>query len=180
MICNQLDPIEQGFSLSDLNKRLKNNLIITTIAMLLFFGMMFSLFLFSEEPFLSMIRGMFVQQLLLVVVELYVFYSVIRNYVAIHSLKKSLLQGSAINHNDNYRKARMKGGIFAGIFLPLALSTILIPFVQIAKSKDYTLPEVNTNLPIIKLADIEQNPKLMREKSYYSKNVDRANRVRYD
>jgi len=173
------DPIEQGFSLSELNKRLKNNLIIISIAMLLFFGMMFSLFFFNEEPFLFMIMGSFVQQLLLVVVECYVFYSAIRNYVAIRSLKKSLLQGRTINHNENYRKARLTSGILAGIFLPLALVTIFIPFVQITKSKDYTLPEGNTNLPIIKLADIEQNPKLMREKSYYSKNVDMANRVRY-
>jgi len=174
------DPIEQGFFLSELDNRLKNNLIIISIARLLFFGMMFSLFFFNDEPFLFMIMGSFVQQLLLVVLELYVFYSAIRNYVAIRSLKKSLLQGRTINHNENYRKARLTSGILAGIFLPLALLTVFIPFVQITKSKDYTLPEVNTNLPIIKLSDIEQNPKLMRGKSYYSKNVDMANRVRYD
>lgn len=174
------DPIEQGFSLSELNKRLQINSIIISIAMLLFFGMMFSIYFFNDEPFLYMIKGQFVQQMLIVVVELYVFYSVIRNYLAIRNLKKSLLRGKAINHKENYRKARLTGGILAGLFLPMALFTIFIPFVEIAKSKDYTLPEVNTNLPIIRLADIEQNPKLMRETGYNGNDVDWANRVSYD
>lgn len=174
------DPIEQGFSLSELNKRLRNNLIIISFAMLLFFGMMFSIFFFNNEPFLLMIEGLFVQQMVLVVLEAYVFYSVIRNYVAIRKLRNSLLQGNAIHHKGNFTKARLTGGILAGIFLPLAILAIFLPFVQIIKSKDYTLPEGNVNLPIISLADIEQNPKLLREKIYNSHNVDWANRVRYD
>lgn len=133
------DPIEQGFSLSYLNKRLKINLIMMSIAMLLFFGIMFSMFILIDEPFLFMTKGPFVQQLLVIIAELYVFYSVMRNYVVIRNLKKSLLQGKAIDHKENYRKARLTGGILAGLFLPLALLTIFIPFVEITKSKDYTL-----------------------------------------
>jgi len=176
------DPIEQGFSLLELNKRLKVNLAIISLAMFLFFGMMFSIYFFNDEPFLYMIKGQFVQQMLIVVVELYVFYSVIRNYLAIRNLKKSLLQGKAIDHKENYRKGRLISGILAGLFLPIALFTIFIPLIDIAKSKDYTLPEANTNLPIIRLADIEQKRKLMRETGYYNGNddVDRANRVSYD
>lgn len=174
------DPIEQGLSLSELNKRLRNNLIIISAAMLLFFGMTFSIFLFNNEPFLLMIEGSFVQQMVLVVLEAYVFYSVIRNYVAIRKLRNSLLQGHAIQHKGNFAKARLTGGILAGIFLPLALVAIFLPLVQMFKSKDYTLPAGNISLPIIRLADIEENPKLLREKVYNSHNVDWANRVRYD
>ncbi len=174
------DPIEQGFSLSELNKRLRINLIISSIAILLFLGMIFSIYFLTNEPFLYMMESQFVQQMLLVIVELYVFYSVIRNYVAIRNLRESLLQGKAINHKEDYRKARVVGGVLAGLFLSMALFTILIPFVDIAKSKDYTLPEGNTNLPIVRLADIEQNPKLVRETSYTDNDVDWANRVRYD
>lgn len=174
------DPIEQGFSLSELNKRLRNNLIIISIAMLLFLGMMISIYYFNDEPFLLMIKGQFVQQMLLVIVELYVFYSVIRNYITIHKLKQSLLQGAEINHNEDYRKARLLGGILAGIYMPLALFTIIIPFVEFATSKDYTLPEGNANLPIIRLEEIEKSPNLMRETGYNGDNVDWANRVSYD
>jgi len=168
------DPVEQGFSLSELNKRLKVNTIIISFAMLLFFGMIFSIYFFNDEPFLYMIKGQFVQQMLLVVVELYVFYSVIRNYAAISSLKKSLLQGKAINHKEEYRRARLLAGILAGLFLPVSLFTIFIPFAEIARSKNYTLPEASTNLPVIRLADIEQNPGLTRETGYYGNDVDWA------
>ncbi|EGW40243.1 hypothetical protein DOT_1888 [Desulfosporosinus sp. OT] len=68
----------------------------------------------------------------------------------------------------------------AGLFLILSFITICLPVVQIVKSKDYTLPEGNTNLPIVRLEEIEQNPKFMREKVYNGNNVDWANRVRYD
>lgn len=174
------DPIEQGFSLSELNKRLRNNLIIISIAILLFLGMMLSIYYFNDETFLFMIKGQFVQQMLLVIVELYVLYSVIRNYRVIHNFKQSLLQGAEINHNEDYRKARLLGGILVGIYLPIALFTIIIPFVDIAKSKDYTLPEGNTNLPIIRLAEIDKSRNLMRETGYNGNNVDWANRVSYD
>ncbi|HYE81668.1 MAG TPA: DUF2812 domain-containing protein [Clostridia bacterium] len=174
------DPIEQGFSLSELNKRLKINTIIISFAMLLFFGMIFSVYFFNDEPFLYIIKGQFVQQILLVVVELYVFYTVIRNYVAISNLKKSLLQGKAIDHKEEYRIARLIGGILTCLFLPISLFTIFIPFTEIARSKDYTLPEANTNLPVIRLADIEQNPRLTRETGYYRNDIDWANRVSFD
>jgi len=174
------DPVEQGFSLSELNKQLKTRFIIVSLAMMLFFGMIFGIYFFMDEPFLYMIEGQFVQQMLVVLVEIYVFYSVIRNYLAIRNLKKSLLQGKAINHKEYYRKARLTGGILASLFLPMALFTAMIPFVESAKSEDYTLPETNTNLPVIRLIDIEQNPKLMREEGYRRNDVDWANRVSFD
>lgn len=170
------DPIEQGFSLIDLNKRLKNNIIIMSFAMLLLFGIMFSIYFFTEELFLYMIKGQIVPQILICVVELYVYYLAIRNYRAIQNLKKSLLLGMPINHKEDYRRSRVTSGILAAIFLPLALFTAVTPIVEISKRSEYTLPETDYNLPIIKLMDIEQNPKLMRKESYNSNEVDRSNR----
>ncbi len=174
------DAIEQGFSLSELDKRLRNNLIIISIAMFLFLGMMAGIYVLNDEPFLFMIKGQFVQQMLLVIVELYVFYAVIRNYVVVHNLKKSLLQGQGINHNEDHRKARVLSGILAGIYLSIALFTVFIPFTDITKSKDYTLPKADTDLPVIRLAEIEQNPDLVRETGYNGNNIDWANRVSHD
>ncbi|KGK86824.1 hypothetical protein DP73_15455 [Desulfosporosinus sp. HMP52] len=173
------DPVERGFALSELNQRLRNNLIILSIAMVVFLGIMISVYYFNDEPFLFMIKGQFVQQMFIVIVELYVFYSVIRNYRVVRKLKQSLLQGAEIDHNQDYRKARLLGGIWAGVFLPMALFTIIIPVVDIARSNDYTLPEGNINLPIIRLAEIEKSPNLRRETGYHD-NVDRENRVSFD
>lgn len=182
-LCNielHTDPIEQGFSLFDLNKRLKNNVIIMSILIFLLIGMIYSTYFLNTIPYLFMITGSFDLLILVVICELYVFYLGIRNYVAIRNLKKCLLQGKAINHKENFTKARLSGGILAGLFLPLAVFSMIIPVIQIAKSNEYTLPDMNTNLPIIMLADIEQNLNLMREQSYNNNDIDRLNRVRYD
>ncbi len=174
------DTIEQGFSLLELNKRLRNNLIIISIAMLWFFGMTASIYIFNDEPFLFMIKGQFVQQMLLIIVELYVFYTVIRNYVVVRRLKESLFQGREINHHEDYRGARLLGGILTAIYLPLALITVFIPFIDIARSKDYTLPEADANLPVIRLGEIEKDAGLMRKTGYQDNNVDWENRVSSD
>jgi hypothetical protein len=129
------DPIEQSHTMDKLNKKLKNNLIIGAIAMALFLGMIFSIYVFNNEPFLYMVQGQVVQQMLLVIVELYVFYSIIRNYIDISKLKRSLSQGRQINHKENFKKARITSGILAGIFLPLALTRFLFQLWRCQRSK---------------------------------------------
>ena len=39
-----------------------------------------------------------------------------------------------------------------------------------------TLPEGNSDLPFVRLADIEQNPMLVRDKNYMKDGVDWGNR----
>ena len=57
----------------------------------------------------------------------------------------------------------------------------IIPFVQLIKMDTKTLPEASLDLPIVRLADVEENPALVRgEPSYMSDNVDWGNRYTYD
>ena len=55
-----------------------------------------------------------------------------------------------------------------------------IPFVNIATSKTESLPVESTNLPIVRLADIEQNPKLVREVFYSDEDANRINGINYN
>jgi len=64
------DPVEQSYTMEKLNKHLKMNLVIVSIAMMLFLGMILSIYVFNDEPFWYMINGQFVQQILLVLVAL--------------------------------------------------------------------------------------------------------------
>lgn len=173
------DPIEQGFALAELNKRMKLNVVIITAAVLLIIGMISSIYFLNNQPYLAMVRGNFVQQLLLVVVEIYLCFTVIRNYLAVRRLRASLLQGNPIDHEEGYAKARRLSAMIFVLIIPLALGTIVLPFVEIAKRDTYTLPESKMGLPMICLAEIEQNPKLERESSYYE-DLDFLNRVEYD
>jgi len=174
------DPAEQSYTLLDLDKRLRNNSIIISIAMLFFFGMMFYVLFLDSKLFLSMVEGRFIQQILLLIVELYVFYTVIRNYVAIHKLRKSLLKGKPIDHRENWRKSNLINKTANIFFMTIAVIAIILPLVSIAKSENYTLPETEVDLPIVRLSDVEQNPKLQRKDGYFSKGVDWGNRVSYD
>lgn len=174
------DPIEQGYTLTALDKRLRNNLLLLSLLMLLFCGMMFSLFILDRTPTLSMMEAAWIQRPLLVLVELYVFYTVIRNYMAVRRLRNSLLQGNPLDHRESWRKPRLINGSVALSFILLAVISICIPFVGIAKSKDYTLPETPVNLPVVRLSEMERNPDLEREVIYNRHGVDWGNRVSYD
>ena len=57
----------------------------------------------------------------------------------------------------------------------------IVPFGQLIKSDTKTLPEANLDLPIVRLADVEQNPALVREESSYMRDdVDWGNRYTYN
>jgi len=143
--------------------------------------MFIGIYFIDSVPYLLMIQGLFVQQILLMVVELYAFYRVICNYKAIHGLKKSLLEGKPLNHKENWRKVRIINGIFSVFFILIALTTILIPLVDYTKSEVYELPKSQVNLPIIRLADIEQNQDIIRIESRYNLDgISRLNRVTYN
>lgn len=174
------DPMEQSYTLTALDKRLRNNLIVISVAMVLFLGMMFSMSFLERTPTLSMISTTWIQRPLLVLVELYIFYTVMRNFIAVRSLKKSLFEGKPVNHRESWRKHRFINGFVSAFFIIIAGLSACIPFVEIAKSEDYTLPETSVNLPIIRLAEIDQNPDLEREVAYNSHGVDWGNWISYE
>lgn len=76
-----------------------------SLFMALFLGMMFSIFFLERTPTLAMMEASGVQRPLLMFVEIYVFYIVIRNFIALRSLKTSLSEGNPINHRERWRKA---------------------------------------------------------------------------
>jgi hypothetical protein len=127
-----------------------------------------------------MVRGQIVQQLLLIGVELYAFASGIRNYLSIRNLKKSLMQGSPIDHHEDYRKARFYGGTMGLLFNLMAVCSLIIPFVSMEKSIEYTLPEETVSLPIVRLSQIETSDELVRDTHYISRGIDFRNRVESD
>lgn len=61
-------------------------------------------------------------------------------------------------------------------FTLLAGLSAVFPFTMLMKSETKTIPETDLNLPIVRLADIEQNPSLIREITYVNRGVDWGNR----
>jgi hypothetical protein len=171
---------EQSYTLKALDKNLYQSVVIMSILMVLFLVMMFSVFFLNSTPFLSMVKGQFLQQCLLVVVELYVFYTTIQAFYSIRALKNSLFQGKAIDHHANWRKNRWISNSMGAFFMILAFITIVLPITTMIKSESYTLPEGETNLPIVSLSELESNPDLLRKPGYKNDDIDWSNRLSYD
>ncbi|MDF2804385.1 MAG: hypothetical protein K0S61_4290 [Anaerocolumna sp.] len=174
------DPMEQSYTLTALNRQLRIQVIVFTAFMVLFLGMMLSMFFLERTPTLAMMEAPGIQRPLLMFVEIYVFYTVIRNYMTLRRLKKSLSEGKPIDHRVNWRKPRLINGFIGAFFILAAFLTVCLPFAGIALSKTYTIPETSVNLPIVRLVDIEHNYDLKREVVYHSRGVDWGNRVSYD
>jgi hypothetical protein len=174
------DAAEQSYTMEFLDKELRQNLVLMSILMVLFLGMMFGVFFLNSTPFLAMVQGQFLQQCISVIVELYVFYTAIQAFYSIRVLKKSLSEGKPIDHHSKWRKNRWISYAVGGIFIFAACMTIAIPFITILKSESYTLPVGKTDLPIVSLAEIENNPSMLRDIGYINDGVDWGNRLSYD
>ncbi|ABX41736.1 DUF2812 domain-containing protein [Lachnoclostridium phytofermentans] len=180
--CQELytDPIEQSNTMVVLVKRMRNHVIAMLILMVLFLGMVFLMLSLQRTPTLAMIEGSMVQYLWFTFVEIYASYTVIRNFIVLRRLKKSLSEGRPINHRESWRKPRLINS-FISIFLILTTFLIAcVPVAQIISRKTYNLPETPVDLPVIRLSEIEQNPDLERQVGYSLRDVDRENRVDYD
>jgi hypothetical protein len=169
------DPAEQSYTLNYLNKRLMFNLILISIGVLLIVGMLGAVWFLDGTPILRVVEGYVIQQTILCVIVLYNVYYSTRAMVAIQALKRNLKEGKAINHHAPWEKSLRKGTLVSIIFLFTGLISLVLPFMQIIKMETYTLPNEESNLPLVRLADIEQNPKLISDE-YYIDGIDWANR----
>lgn len=174
------DPAEQSFTLDNLNKILKRNVIIIIAAILFFIGMMLSIMFFYDEPYLFFIGGDFILPVLFAVIYIFSLFSTIRNYRYVKDVKNSLTSGTPINHNEDWKKGHFINKAFDVVLLSVAVLSIILPVMQMIKQDKYTLPETKNDLPIIRLADIEENPGLKRESKFYDENIDWHNRVNYN
>lgn len=181
--CSELhtDPAEQSFTLETVDRKLKYQVLWISFLMMIFLGMMVALFLLNQTPTLSLMEVTGLQIPILLFVELYVSYSVIRNYVYLRRLKRTLSQGRPINHKESWRLPRLINGTISVFFILCAFLTIYLPIAEILQRETYSLNENTGHLPMIHLAEIEKNPDLKRQTGYLSDDgVDYLNMVRED
>lgn len=175
------DPAEQSYTLKELDKKLARSSILVVVAVILMIGMLSAVWFFNKTPIIALVDGSIVQQAILVIVELYVAYTSLQAVISIRILRKRLSEGESIDHNAPWKKHQGVTAIVGIIFIIFAIFGSILPVIQIIMKETKTLPLTNTDLPIVRLADIEQSPNLIRESSYYTRNnVDWGNRYSYD
>lgn len=112
---------------------------------------------------------------------IYLAYTSLQATISIRNLQKTLLDGKPINHKAPWKKHQRVNSIIAVVYTLVAISASTMSFVQLAKMETKTLPLTNIDLPIVRLADVEQNPKLVRDNSsYIQDDIDWGNRYSYN
>ncbi|MEL7655410.1 MAG: DUF2812 domain-containing protein, partial [Bacillota bacterium] len=160
------EPVEQSYTLSTLDKELKWTALIVSFFLVIFFAMMFSMFFLNKTPFENLVTGQTSQQLILTLVEVYVLVTTLQAWFSIRSLRKSLSEGKPIDHHADWKKSRRRSNVISLTLFILCFLSILLPVMSIIKTETVALPMEKTNLPIVRLSEIEANPKLERKSGH--------------
>ena len=172
------NPKDQMESVMSLYSKMKINFIIGVISLLVFLGLMVAL-ISIDNFYLNMVEGYIINQLLLLIFQMYIFFSIFKNYFIIRKLKKTISEGNRINHNEPYNKNRIGLIVFYSLYFPMLIMLVCLPFIKIAKDKEYMLPYEKDQLPAVRLYDIEKNKDLVREKGTSKSDIDFLNRVNH-
>lgn len=174
------DPAEQSYTLMELDKKLAMNAGIFAIGMILMIGMLTAIWFLDGTPTYVLVEGMAIQQTIIAIFIGYSAYTSLQAAISIRALRKNLIEGKPINHHAPWKKHHRLNSVIALLFTAVVGLGAIIPFVQLAKGDTDTLPEASLDLPIVRLAEVEQNPSLVRgESTYMSDNVDWGNRYTY-
>lgn len=167
------DPAEQSYTLKELNKQFISSAIITVLGMTLPIWIIYYFYLRNSTYTLSLVNGALISQITLIVCSLYVVYDSIKTAISIRTLQKTLSEGRPINHNSPWKNRRKISLILNSIFV---LGVIFPAFIQFASSKTIPLAQAPTDLPIIRLNDIEENSILTGKTSSYCNpnNIDES------
>lgn len=160
------DPAEQSYTLKELDKKLAMNASIVTIAMtiamLFMVAMIVAIWFLDGTLTLVLVEFGAVPQTFLTIFIGYTAYTSLQASISIRTLRKTLFEGKPIDHHAPWKKHHRLKTILTFLYtLVIGLSAI-IPFVQLVKMDTKTLPVASLDLPIVRLADIEQNPSLVR------------------
>ncbi|MCS0542838.1 hypothetical protein NXY55_22955, partial [Aeromonas veronii] len=132
-------------------------------------------------PIYHLVEGTVLVQTILSIIIGYQAYNSLRAAISIRALRKKLKEGKPIDHHAPWKKHHRITTVISFLFMVVSGLTAVVPFTQLVKSDVKTLPVESPNLPIVRLADVEQNPALVRGESEYMRdNVDWSNRISYN
>lgn len=173
------DPEEQSYTLRTLDRELKRNTGIIAILVALIFVLVGSALFIGGTFFLNLVQGQVLQQCILLVVESYVLYTTLLSSRSISRLRKTLSEGKPIDHRANWRKGLWRGNAIGILFVIVGAFCVALPFITIALNETSALPEGETNLPIVRLAAMENSRDYARKTGYMFDDIDYGNSLRY-
>jgi hypothetical protein len=174
------DPAEQAYTLNYLDEKLRKSAIGVAVSIVLMIGIIAAMWFIDSEHYLALVEGTIIQQTISVIAILYVAYTSLQAVISIHALRKTLSEGKPINHSAPWKMKYKVNLIVGSVVMIIAISTAVLPIIQMTMAKTKALPVSSTDLPILRLANIEQNPELLPKKpSYNRNNIDYNSRYSY-
>ena len=174
------DPVEQAYTLKTLEDKMNGILFMTVIAPILILVLLWYILFKDSTPSLAILDDFTMRTIILLVIGSRGFHKTTSSYLAIKSLRKKLLDGKPIDHNAPWKNRNSKSKIISRTLFVLSLLILIFPLITIRKRERKTLPVTISNLPIVRLADIEQNEDLIREESYFDEELDYGNYYEYN
>ncbi|MEG0383781.1 MAG: DUF2812 domain-containing protein [Solibacillus sp.] len=168
------DPMEQSYTLDQLNKQLILSFIPTAFAVLLIIGTLAAMWFLNDTPVLGLVEGQLTQQMAFSIIYLYLAYYSTRAMLSIQALRRKLKEGKAINHHAPWEKHLRRNTAFSIVLGITILIGSTLPLIQIFKSETLTLPADDSKLPIVRLGDIEGNSLLVQDE-HYIEGIDYSN-----
>ncbi|WHT49419.1 DUF2812 domain-containing protein [Sporosarcina thermotolerans] len=161
------DSAEQSYTIEKLDNKLAGNAFFTGVATILMIGMLSAIWFLEGTPIYVLIEGWAIQQTILAAFIGYTAYTSLRASFSIRTLRKNLMEGKPINRHATWKSSDRLRSAFVVVFTIIIGLSAVIPIVQLVKNTTETLPEENIDLPIVRLADIERNPDLIRDELGY-------------
>ena len=175
-----IDPIEQANSLKKLNKSLVSSAFMSPLFIISILVISYFKWFYNNTPTLFLIDESTFQQIILALFPIYFSITSIKAAIYISTLRRNLEIGIPINHNVPWKKQHILNNISFILYTLIFCAIVILPFTSILNYSEKTLPYNSDNLPIVRLADIEKDPNLVRQKYLYSDDdIDWGNYYKY-
>jgi len=161
------DPAEQAYSM---NRLLKSQLTIAGIYCL-FLTIMSALW-FTDRSYVQFIMEGDFNLIIMIGIYGFLLFQGFRALTSIIKLKRKLSEGKPINHSAPWKKKRTIRLIVFSVFFGFMLFIMTINAVSFWSDKTKELSLSDSSLPIVRLADIEQNSDLIRGPSDLQEGID--------
>lgn len=147
------DPAEQSYTLKDLNRNLRDGILLIGLLVLLTLGMFYSTFFTDNTPYLNLVR----HSLLFIPLTTMLFFlgGLLSNFFALRKLKKRLSDGKFIDHKANWRPALFLTRCNCIALIIIIVSLLLYGYNISHDQVSSDLPLADAALPIVFLSETE-------------------------
>lgn len=153
------DPAEQAYTLQELNRQLKFNVIVTFFATLLNIGFSWAIFFLDGTPIFQLVQGSSTQLLIVLSMLILAIHS-LRAAISTRRLINNLQFGKPLQHDRPMKKSRFLRHMYGMIALIIGMLCCISAFFQIFFMESMTITKED-EASIISLASIEQNDALI-------------------